>query len=744
MSLLHEKLPADSCLKDGQQCWQFFNCYKVLCDAHGKEENDCWLRAQTHCTSYIYDDFFGKLTSCLSCEYFKQKGSQHPKGFKHFFTEQLRNINRKAFEQQFQEAESFTEILNRIPDGLFTFDRDWRINYFNPTAEKITGFCAEDALGMYCDDVFKITGVNSGYSLRQIVVKGLDIQNQEFEIIDVAGRNIPVICSTSAFRGAEGELLGGLEIFKDISELKVLEREVAKREKKFRRIFEGSNDTIYISTLDGDILDVNPAGVEMLGYPNKEELLKAGQANKLYKNKSDREKFVSLMSRDGSVKDFEVEFRRIDGAPIHTLVSSRQYENPETGVIEFEGTIKDITRRKNAEEIIQQRNRELSVLNSIAVALNFTLGLENLLKIALEKITKNLSVGKGGIFLFDDDGHEPTLQVGVGIPQATKDQPARIEFMDAMLLEYLVEKKTELEPEAFFPSFQVSYSVGNVPVIWLTCHLITSKRKTVGFLGFESSKAQFLSTQELHLLGSLCNLLGNAIENAKLVEMISQHENELRRLTKKMFETQELERNRIARELHDEAGQSLTAVKLCLGRLEEKVQIKNMGLHDDFKEIKNMLGRTSSEIRRLSYNLHPTMLNDLGLEPALRLYFNEIQAHSDLDIHFDMVGFEERMEANLETALYRISQEALNNTLKHSGAEIFKCKIIEGYTKLIYIVEDDGVGFQGSVKKEDPRNLGIIGMRERVVLLGGTFQLKGNPGKGVRIRIEIPLLNKME
>jgi PAS domain S-box-containing protein len=700
---------------------------------------DCWLIPQTHCSNYIFDDYFEKISICLSCEYFKQKASQHPKGANFFIAEQLRNFNSKAFEQQFQKEESFVEILNRIPDGLFTFDKDWRINYFNPTAEKITGFYAEDAVGMYCDDVFKITGTGSGNALRQAINEGVDVHNREYEITDINGRKIPVICSTSAFRGERGEVMGGLEIFKDITELKILQEEIVKREKKYRRIFEGSHDAIYTSTLAGDILDVNQAGVDMLGYPDKDELLKIGQANRLYKNIKDREKFIALIDRDGYVKDFEVDFCRFDGSPIHTLITSRRYENPETGAVEYEGIIKDITRRKQAEEIIQQRNRELSILNSIAVVLNFTMDLDSILKVTLERVRKNLSLSKGGIFLFEDPENTPIMRAGFGLPEATQEKPAQIEFKDAMLMEYLVQKKTELEPEASFPSFQVRYTAGGESSLWLTCYLITSKRKTVGFFGFKTTKSKILSIQELHLLGSLGNLLGNAVENSKLMETIRQHRYELRQLTEKLFQSQEEERRRIARELHDEAGQSLTAVKLGLDRLEQKVPVKNIALLNDLKDIRKMLVRTSSEIRRLSYKLHPTLLIDLGLEPALKLYFKEIKDHSNLDIHFKMIGFEKRMERDLETALYRFSQEALTNTLKHSGAETFNCKIIKSYPNLIFTAEDDGIGFDGRIENQDKRSLGLIGMRERSLLLGGTFQLKGGPGEGVRIRIEIPL-----
>ena len=216
VSLLHEKQPSNLCLQKDQQCWQFFDCYKVLCDAHGNKDYECWLIPQTHCRNFIFEDFFEKISICLSCQYFKQKGSRDPKGYENFIAEQLRNANRKAFEQQFRKEESFVETLNRIPDGLFTFDRDWRIDYFNPTAEKITGFYAEDAVGMYCDDVFKITGPDSADIIRKIINQGDEVRNREYEIINIDGRKIPVICSTSAFRNERGEVTGGLEILRNI------------------------------------------------------------------------------------------------------------------------------------------------------------------------------------------------------------------------------------------------------------------------------------------------------------------------------------------------------------------------------------------------------------------------------------------------------------------------------------------------------------------------------------------------
>jgi PAS domain S-box-containing protein len=729
----------DRSLRINTGCWEALSCAKVLCPAHGKPSTDCWLIPKTHCANFIEEDFFQKLASCLTCSYFKKQGERHPKGWNYFLSDQIHKYNTKALERIYQKEESFVEILNRIPDGLFTTDHEWRITYFNPAAEKITGFSAYDAVGMYCKDVFKNSVCESDCALKRAIVEGRNIHNREYMITNIEGDSVPIICSTSVFRDGAGRIAGGLEIFKDITELKCLQEEVSKREKKFRRIFEGSHDMIYTTNLQGHLLDVNQAGVDMLGYRSKEDLLSIDSAEKFYRDARDRNNFIELINREGFVKDYEVEFQNQDGSPIHVLISSRRYEDADTGDVEYEGIIKDITRRKQTEEEVRERNRELSILTSLAVALNDVTDLEQLLKFNLENVLNVLRLKRGAIFLIDPVAAKAVLQAKSGLPTPSKSDENHVIFKDKLLKKHLIDVDTYLAPKPTFPSFQVSYrSRSGKPVPWLFGFLITFKGRAVGFFGLDIPNLRVLNRHEIHLIGSLGNFLGGAIENTKLIETIRQHRKELSQLTEKLFESQEEERRRIARELHDEAGQSLTAIKLGLDRMEENHSSDDAHLKQEIIEIRKMIKRTSSEIRRLSYHLHPTLLVDLGLEPALDLYFKEIGNHSSLDIEFNMIGFDQRLAPDMETAFYRFSQEALTNVLKHSGAEKFVLSIIKSYPRIIFQAEDDGIGFDTNIVGQDKRSLGIIGMRERASLLGGSFQLRSQPGRGTRIRIELP------
>ncbi len=725
---------------NGKACWEFLSCSKVLCPAHGKQDLECWLIPKTHCTNFLEEDFFQKLSACLVCSYFKDKGGKHAGGWNHFLSEQVHKYNFKALEQIYHKEESFVEILNRIPDGLFTTDQEYRITFFNPAAEKITGFSAYDAVGMYCKDVFKNPICETDCALKRAVADGGDIHNREYMIKNIEGQEIPIICSTSAFRDNEGRITGGIEIFKDITELKRLQEEIVRREKKYRRIFEGSHDMIYTTNLPGELLDVNQAGVDLIGYRSKGELLRMGSARNLYFNPKDRDRFLKEINGKGYVKDFEVDFKKADGSPVHVLISSRRYRNPETGEIEYEGIIKDITRRKHQETVITQRNLELSILNSIALTLNLTMDLNNILMVTLKHTLKVLRLKRGAIFLIDPEEKMARLQVRFGLPVEDPAHTDGIIFKDRVLMKHLLEGDIRLRPEPSFPRFQASYRTKTgKKARWLSCFLISFKGRAVGFFGLDIPASRELSPHEIHLLGSMGNYLGGAIENTQLIETVRLHRQELSRLTEKLFQTQEEERRRIARELHDEAGQALTAINLGLERLEEKVSSSENGIRKDISEIREMVIRTSSEIRRLSYSLHPTLLSDLGLEPALNLYFKNVKNHSDLDIEFRMVGFDQRLDVDTETVLYRFSQEALTNTIKHSGAMHFRLSIIKSYPKIIFLAEDDGRGFDGQIRSDSERSLGLLGMRERASLLGGTFQVHGRRGEGTRIRIEIPL-----
>src|SRR5579884_56977 len=206
-----------------------------------------------------------------------------------------------------------------------------------------------------------------------------------------------------------------------------------------------------------------------------------------------------------------------------------------------------------------------------------------------------------------------------------------------------------------------------------------------------------------------------------------------------IINAQEEERKRIARELHDETSQVLTSLLISLAVLEESVTSKEA--HDRIAETRRLAHQTLRAIRSLSIDLRPSALDDLGLLPALRWYVKEYQKKCSIEVDFVSSGFKERLPAEMETALYRIVQEALTNTARHAQAKRVSIMLKEGEKEIEGIISDDGIGFDIEALRKSPdneRGLGLAGMTERAVLLDGSLDIESRPGHGTTITVHIP------
>ena len=648
---------------------------------------------------------------------------------------------RKTPDKSSQKEKDLLQILDNLPDGLFTMDKEGKITYFNAAAERITGILSADAMGMHCKGIFKATTCRTGYADKNDAAIEENAYNKEFSVTTLDGRRLFVTSSISLLKDHKGNVIGGVQVFKDTSDHKRLEDNLRLSENKYRRIFEGSKDIIFITAKDGSIRDVNQASVDLLGFSSKEELLSLQSVENIYINPMHWRVFKKQIDRQGFVRDFEAWFKRNDGARMHCLLSGNAVINEEDGqVIGYEGIAKDITPRMDAIRNLQRSHRELSLLNAVALAMNATQNLDDILMTALENVLDVLSLASGGIFLIDHNNSGFLLHVQRGLFETTANTPYELQFLDQTLMKSLLKKDLVLEPKSNFLPFSVHLKKLDASSFKpLTCFLITAREKASGFLALDLPQKKPLSVQDYHLLGSLGNFLGGAVENSRLLKTIHEHREELKGLTAKLFQSQEFERRRIARELHDEAGQALTGINFSLETIQKSLSPESNPIKGLFADIKKQINHTYQGMRRLSYQLHPPLLSDLGLEPALDSYLTRISKHAELKIDFKMVGFEERLELEIETVLYRLSQEALTNTLKHANAKHFRLSIIKSYPHIIFAAEDDGTGFDSEGFNKNRDSLGLLSMRERASMLGGDFSLRSSDGKGTRIRIGIPL-----
>lgn len=216
-------------------------------------------------------------------------------------------------------------------------------------------------------------------------------------------------------------------------------------------------------------------------------------------------------------------------------------------------------------------------------------------------------------------------------------------------------------------------------------------------------------------------------------------------LLQKTIETQEAERRRIAKDIHDESeqllGNAIFRLDMCMMQKPEAGE----PMKKDLTKIRAILIETVQGLQNLAHSLRPSLLDDLGLDASLAWFFRTAGFKEHLNVHSRITGQKGRLPSSVETAVFRIVQEACNNVLKHAHARKLRVGIRIGVRRVVVIIRDDGVGFDtralphSLLDGDGSIHMGLSGMRERVELLDGKFSLHSRPQKGTRIGVVIPL-----
>ena len=279
------------------------------------------------------------------------------------------------------------------------------------------------------------------------------------------------------------------------------------------------------------------------------------------------------------------------------------------------------------------------------------------------------------------------------------------------------------------------------------CAPLISRRGIVGSILLQSARppGQPYSPFAKQMAQTLADQIAMAVENAQLWQELQRKEESRAQLLGKIISAQEGERKRIARELHDEAGQALSTVIMNLGMIEETPVLNTEAVRERVRQVRAITIQALGEIRKLILDLRPTLLDDLGLIPALHWYARNHSQRSGIETHLEVAGFDNhsnQLPFRVETTLFRIVQEALTNVAKHAEAKKITLCVTRKDDAVSVEIHDDGKGFptNGSLKSMDmTHHLGLLGIQERVALLDGTFSVESQPAKGTSLFVQIPL-----
>lgn len=265
---------------------------------------------------------------------------------------------------------------------------------------------------------------------------------------------------------------------------------------------------------------------------------------------------------------------------------------------------------------------------------------------------------------------------------------------------------------------------------------LLSQDQLIGVLALHTHEP--LSELQLEIGREVADQLAIAIHNTQLLEQLQQAHHRLQLLSHKLIQVQENERRHLARELHDEMGQALTVVKIHMQELESR--FTNHSAEPLLRETILIVEKLLNQVRSLSLDLRPLVLDDLGLIPALRWYVSRQSQLGGFSANFTENIGDLHLSPEVETTCFRVTQEALTNVARHANARRVSVELETGRDHLKLLIKDDGVGFDVSSKQAEPSTgLGLLGMKERVLLIGGAIDVESAPQCGTEIRVHLPL-----
>ncbi|MBI2853192.1 MAG: GAF domain-containing protein [Chloroflexi bacterium] len=438
------------------------------------------------------------------------------------------------------------------------------------------------------------------------------------------------------------------------------------------------------------------------------------------------------------IRTLTVAAKRVANGDFETVIPLRP-QTDETG--ELSGAFKMMTHELSRyRDELTQRNRELSALNSITATVSQSLALEDVLENALRKVLEITQTSTGCVFLRVSGESRLKVMVRRGSDGIFQCQEAGTSDMNCACHQVLLHGHLLMVNDVSqCPRLADAVADG---ITFFVSVPLNSKDKTLGIMNLTGSNSHYYTEGDFRLLASIGSHVGLAIENSMLYEEAKQKEKIRGQLLQSAITAQEEERKRIARELHDELGQTLTGLIMSIESLENMTSLQQAQLREKLSSVKSLVSRTLDDLRRLTLDLRPSVLDDLGLVPAVRAYVTSRLGGAGVQIEFEIKGMSGRIAPMVETALFRIIQEAVNNIVKHAGATHARIRLEVKDDMITATVEDDGRGFDIEETFESrvgKKALGLLGIKERVILLGGSFDISSRPEEGTSVMVRIPL-----
>ncbi|HEX7313808.1 MAG TPA: PAS domain S-box protein [Pyrinomonadaceae bacterium] len=652
--------------------------------------------------------------------------------------EELSTINQEyknKIEEQLQTNGDLQNLIDSTDIATVFLDRDLRVRRFTPRAREIFNLIPTD-VGRPLSD---ITGQFAVGELTEAVERVLaSLATYEQEVVTRDGRWR--LMRVSPYRSAEDRIIGAVITFHDITERKLTDEALHKSESEFRAIFELAVVGIAQTDIEsGRFLNANGRLAEMLGYQQRELL---GRTLDELTHPEERAAGVTLFDAllGGGVPEYTTETRlvRKDGVTLWALVTASLIRDRAGRPTHAVLIVQDIEERRRAERALRRSEERMRTLvdsvEDFAIFSQDGRGHVETWNPGAERIfgfTADEIIGRHASILFTPEDRAR------GVP-VEEMRTARAEGRAADERWHVRKDGSRFYASGVLAPLDDSEESGFVKV----ARDLTERERADQELRRAHEELERRVAERTDELRRTVETMLNEVKERRAAE------EQARGLVGQLVTAQEDERRRISRDLHDQLGQQLTALRLKLAAMREECD-QDETARARIEEVQALAERIDSEVDFLVWELRPTALDDLGLTAALTNFVREWSSHYHIPAEAHVTGFGSgtlRLPPEVETCLYRIAQEALNNVYKHAQAARVSVVLERRDGNAVLVVEDDGVGFDAAdaATWRGDRGIGLVGMRERVAPLGGSVEFESEPGKGTTIFARVPAQPKQE
>ena len=645
------------------------------------------------------------------------------------YNEELSTVNQelKVKIDELTQANNDTRNLMNSTDTATVFlDRSDRVKRFTPRARDLFKLLPSDIGRPLLDLSHRLRYDELLADVNRVLET---LQSVEREIESDDGRWY--IAKVLPYRTETDRIDGTVLTFVDITERKHAEDAVRASEEQFRRAIEDAPIPVIMHAEDGEVLQLSGSWTQLTGYSLKDLPTIDAWLSRAYGYGADavREHMHGLFRGTKQVLDIEFAIRTRTGEQRYWSFSASSPGTLRDGRRFIIGMAIDITERKRASEALVRSDARLRLtLDAVTDYAIFTMdtsGLVDSWNRGAERIfgyTEAEALGRSAAFIFT-----PEDRASGGVQE---------EMRVARETGSATDERWHLRKDGtrFFASGVLSSIRHGTQVLGYikVAQDLTSKREADEAL---RQARDLLEDRVMERTRELAD--ANMALRMEVAERM-QSEDLRVRLLGHVVDAQENERRRLARELHDQFGQQITALTLKLSTLKSMKDLQPE-VRSELEALETIARQLDSDVEHLAWELRPTVLDDLGLVDALNDYTKTWSKHFGLEAHLHTSGIDgARLSDEIETVLYRIAQEALNNVAKHAGASSVELILAQRADHVSLIIEDDGVGFDADNEIAIPSGLGVAGMRERAAFAGGTLEIESRRGAGTSIFVRIP------